>query len=76
MSLILALRRFVEEIRAHNMATLFIFIDFKQDYDSAVRSNFLKILALYAIAQGLINTICLLYSSTREKILSEAGTSQ
>ena len=58
---LLALRRFMEELRYHKKKAVITFINFKKAFDSIARSKMLKILAAYEIPLEIVEAIRVVY---------------
>ena len=70
---ILALRRIIEEAKAHNLPAILTFIDFKKAFDSIHRGKMLKILKAYGIPPRLLKAIESMYKDVFAKVLTPDG---
>ena len=70
---ILALRRIIEEAKAHNLPAILTFIDFKKAFDSVHRGKMLKILKAYGIPPRLLKAIQSMYQDVFAKVLTPDG---
>ena len=70
---ILAVRRIIEEAKAHNLPAILTFIDFKKAFDSIHREKMFRILKAYAIPPCLLGAIKSMYQDTFARVLSPDG---
>ena len=70
---ILAPRRLIEEVKAHNKKAIILYVDFRKAFDSIHRGKMLKILKAYDVPPNLLNAISLLYEDTKAKIITPDG---
>ena len=70
---ILALRRLIEEVKAHNKKAIILYVDFRKAFDSIHRGKMLKILKAYDVPPNILNAISLLYEDTKAKIITPDG---
>ncbi|XP_072046557.1 uncharacterized protein [Amphiura filiformis] len=70
---ILALRRLIEEVKAHNLPAIITFIDFKKAFDTIHRGKMLKILHAYGIPELIVEAIGKMYQNTKAKVISPDG---
>ena len=70
---ILALRRLIEEFKAHNKKAIILYVDFRKAFDSIHKGKMLKILKAYDVPPNLLNPISLLYEDTKPKIITQDG---
>ena len=72
-SQISSLRCINEEMRNANREMTLIFVDFKKAFDSVDRQAMFKIPHLYGIPQEIVNTIKVLYTDTKARVLTSDG---
>ena len=72
-SLILALRRIIEEMRNHQKEAAIIFIDFKKAFDSVDRNTLFQILHAYGIPEKIVKALQIMYVNTYAVILTPEG---
>ena len=72
-SLILSLRRLIEEATYNNLDSVFLFVDFSKAFDSVDRSRMFEILKLYGIPKTIIEAIKVVYTDTVATILTPDG---
>ena len=70
---ILALRRLIERVKESSLKATLVFIDFKRAFDSIHREKMLKILRFHGIPELIVGAIGLLYTGTKDKVLSLDG---
>ena len=70
---ILAVRRIIEEAKAHNLPAIMTFIDFKKAFDSIHRDKMFRILNAYGIPPRLLGAIRSMYKDTFARVLSPDG---
>ena len=73
---ILALRRLIEGVKAHNQKAIIVFVDFKKAFDSLHRGKLMQILSSYGVPKILVNAIEQLYKDTFTKVLSPDGLTE
>ena len=73
---ILALRRLIEEVKAHNLPAIITFIDFKKAFDTIHRGKMLKILHAYGIPELIVEAIGKMYQNTKAKVISPDGETE
>ncbi|XP_072015018.1 uncharacterized protein [Amphiura filiformis] len=73
---ILALRRLIEEVKAHNLPAIITFIDFKKAFDTIHRGKMLKILHAYGIPELIVEAIGNMYQNTKAKVISPDGETE
>ncbi|XP_072036995.1 uncharacterized protein [Amphiura filiformis] len=73
---IFALRRLIEEVKAHNLPAIITFIDFKKAFDTIHRGKMLKILHAYGIPELIVEAICQMYQNTKAKVISPDGETE
>ena len=70
---ILALRRLIEGVKANNMKSMILFLDFKKAFDSVHRGKMMKILKAYGIPPNLMSAIIKSYENTKAKVITPNG---
>ena len=75
-SMILALRRIIEEVRNHQKEAVIVFIDFKKAFDSVNRSRMFDILLAYGIPEETVNAIKIMYENTSATVLTPEGETE
>ena len=70
---ILAVRRIIEEVKAHNLPAIMTFIDFKKAFDSIHRGKMFRILKAYGVPPRLLEGIKSMYNDTFARVLSPDG---
>ena len=73
---ILALRRIIEGVKAHNQKAIIVFVDFKKAFDSLHRGKLMQILSSYGVPEIIVNAIEQLYKNTFTKVLSPDGLTE
>ncbi|XP_072039241.1 uncharacterized protein [Amphiura filiformis] len=73
---ILALRRLIEEVKAHNLPAIITFIDFKKAFHTIHRGKMLKILRAYGIPELIVEAIGQMYQNTKAKVISPDGETE
>ena len=73
---ILALRRIIEGVKAHNLSAVITFIDFKKAFDTIHRGKMLRILKAYGLPPNILRAIEAMYTNTRAKIISPDGETE
>ena len=73
---ILALKRFIEGIKSHDLNAVIIFIDFKKTFDGIGRGKMLKMLAAYDIPSTIVNAMVLFYDKTEARIIKHDGKTE
>ena len=54
---ILALRRIIEGVKAHNQKAIIVFVDFKKAFDSLDRVKLMQVLSSYGVPKITVNAI-------------------
>ena len=70
LSLILCLRRIIEESKLSNRDLSLVFVDFSKAFESVDRNKLFEILKLYGIPDKIISAIKVLYTDTSSTILT------
>ena len=73
---ILALRRIIEGVKAHNLPAILVFIDFKKAFDTIHRGKMMKILKAYGIPPNILRAIETMYTGTCAKVLTPDGETE
>ena len=73
---ILAIRRLIEGIKARNIESIIICVDFKKAFDSIDREALFKILKIYGIPELLIRTIKCLHSNSKAQVITPDGNTE
>ena len=69
----LTIRRFLEGVRAKNLAATILFVDFSKAFGSIHRGKMEQILLAYGLPKESVVTIMMLYKNTKVKVRSLDG---
>ena len=75
-SQILTIRRTLEGVRAKNLLTTLIFVDFTKAFDSIHRGKLEQILLAYSMPKETVAAIMILYRNTEVKVRSPDGDTE
>ena len=75
-SQILTIRRILEGIRAKNLHTTILFVDFTKAFDSIHRRKMEQILLVYGVPKETVAAITILYRNTKVKVRSPDGDTE
>ena len=75
-SQILTLRRILEGVRAKNLQTTFLFVDFTKAFDSIHRVKMEQILLAYGLPKETVAAITILYRNIKVKVRSPDGDTE
>ena len=75
-SQILTIRKILEGVRAKNLQTTLIFVDFTKAFDSIHRGKMEQILLAYGIPKETVAAITILYRNTKVKVRSPDGDTE
>ena len=64
-SKILIIRRILEGVRAKNLETIILFVDFSKAFDSIHRGKMEQILLVYGLAKETVAPIMILYKTRK-----------
>ena len=73
---ILTIRRILQGVRAKNLQTALLFVDFTKAFDSIHRGKMEQILLAYGIPKETVAAITILYRNTKVKVRSPDGDSE
>ena len=75
-SQILTIRRIFEGVRAKNLQTTLLFVDFTKAFDSIHRGKMEQILLAYGLPKETVAAIMILYRNTKVKVRSPDGDTE
>ena len=75
-SLVMALRRIIEEIKNHTQEAVCVLIDFKKAFDSINRNKMFQILKAYGIPSKLVQAVKIMYENTSAIVLTPEGMTE
>ena len=73
---VLALRRFIEGIKSHDLKAVIIFVDFKKAFDSIDRKIMFNIIESYGIQEVITKSILIVYADTKARVLPPGGETE
>ena len=75
-SQILTIRRILEGVRAKNLQSILLFVEFTKAFDSILRGKLEQILLAYGLPKETVAAITILYRNTKVKVRSPDGVTE
>ena len=73
---ILTIRRILEDVRAKNLQTTLLFVDYKEAFDSIHRGKMEQIILAFSQTKETVEAITILYRNTKVKVRSPDGDTE